>query len=98
MEPVLGRHLRPHIGDCVHNQQRRVVGLKPIFESRYVFGCPTKVHIDLQVAIGYISIHRDHDKAHFGENEIQSVISGSGKEVFIHCINFVLQIIDGFVG
>ena len=40
-------------------------------KSASTYGCNRAAE-----AIGYISIHRDHDKAYFGENEIRSVISG----------------------
>jgi len=47
-------------------------------------------------AIGYISVHRDHDIAHFGENEILSIIFGEG---FLGVgMNLPLQLKDGFVG
>ena len=45
---VLGRRLRPHIGNCFHIPQRFVVSLELIFASSYIVDYLTNVHIDLR--------------------------------------------------
>ena len=94
---VIGRRLGPHLGNFVYIPQSIFgFGLEMIFASSYSTHYPIKVYIDLRVGHCYISFYGHHDIAHFDENDVRSVTSGEG--LGRRVINFLLQVIDGFIG